>query len=70
MEVSVPSNIYIYIQDCGMSGGAGTVTSHFSVPPGSSRTITLHTQGEKEGRFPVHFVEITDQAQIKIIGIQ
>jgi len=47
MEVSVPSNIYIYVQDCGMSGGAGTVTSHLSVPPGSSRTITLHTQGEK-----------------------
>ena len=55
MGVSVPSNIYIYAQDGGMSGGAGTVTGHFSVPPGSSRTITLHIRGEKAGRFPVHF---------------
>ena len=55
MEVSVPSDIYIYAQDGGMSGGAGTVTGHFSVPPGSSRTITLHIKGEKVGTFPVHF---------------
>jgi hypothetical protein len=55
MEVSVPSNIYIYSEDGGMSGGAGTVTGHFTVPPGSSRTITLHIKGEKVGTYPVHF---------------
>jgi PKD repeat protein len=55
MVISVPSDIYINAQDGGMSGGAGTVTGHFSVPPGSSRTITLHIKGEKVGTFPVHF---------------
>jgi hypothetical protein len=55
MVISVPSNIYIYAEDGGMTGGAGTVTGHFTVPPGSSRTITLHIKGEKIGRYPVHF---------------
>ncbi len=55
MAVDVPSDIYIYAADGGMSGGAGTVTGHFTVPPGSSRTITLHIKGEKVGTFPVHF---------------
>jgi hypothetical protein len=55
MEISVPSNIYIYAEDGGMTGGAGTVTGHFTVPPGSSRTITLHIKGEKVGKYPVHF---------------
>jgi hypothetical protein len=55
MVISVPSDIYINAQDGGMSGGAGTVTGHFSVSPGSSRTITLHIKGEKVGTFPVHF---------------
>lgn len=55
MSVSVPSDIYIYGEDGGMSGGAGTVVGHFSVPPGSSRTITLHIKGSKIGDFPVHF---------------
>jgi hypothetical protein len=55
MSVDVPSDIYIYAEDGGMSGGAGTVNGHFTVPPGSSRTITLHIKGEKVGTFPVHF---------------
>jgi hypothetical protein len=55
MRISVPSNIYIYAEDGGMTGGAGTVTGHFTVPPGSSRTITLHIKGEKTGNFNVHF---------------
>lgn len=55
MSVSVPSGIYIYGEEGGMSGGAGTVTGHFSVPPGSSRTITMHIKGEEKGTFPVHF---------------
>jgi hypothetical protein len=55
MSVSVPSGIYIYGEDGGMSGGAGTVVGHFSVPPGSSRTITLHIKGTEKGDFPVHF---------------
>jgi hypothetical protein len=55
MEVSVPSNIYIFAEDGGMAGGAGTVTGHFTIPPGSSRTITLHIKGEKIGTYPVHF---------------
>lgn len=55
MSVSVPSGIYIYGEEGGMSGGAGTVTGHFSVPPGSSRAITMHIKGEEKGTFPVHF---------------
>jgi hypothetical protein len=55
MAVDVPSDIYIYAEDGGMTGGAGTVTGHFTVPPGSSRTITLHIKGEKVGTYPVHF---------------
>ena len=55
MSISVPSGIYIYGEDGGMSGGAGTVVGHFSVPPGSSRTITLHIKGTDIGNFPVHF---------------
>ena len=55
MSISVPSGIYIYGEDGGMSGGAGTVVGHFSVPPGSSRTITLHIKGTEIGNFPVHF---------------
>jgi hypothetical protein len=55
MSVSVPTGIYIYGEDGGMSGGAGTVVGHFSVPPGSSRTITLHIKATEIGNFPVHF---------------
>ncbi len=55
MEVDVPSDIYIYAQDGSMAGGAGTVIGHFSVPPGSSRTIYLHVIGKKVGTFPIHF---------------
>lgn len=55
MAVEVPSDIYINAEDGGMSGGAGTVTGHFTVPPGSSRTITLHIKGQKIGTYPVHF---------------
>lgn len=55
LAVNVPSDIYIYSQEGGMAGGAGTVTGHFSAPPGSSRTITLHIQGKKVGAFSVHF---------------
>jgi len=55
LSVSVPSGIYIYGADGGISGGAGTVVGHFSVPPGSSRTITLYIKGSEIGDFPVHF---------------
>ena len=55
LEVSVPSDVHIYAEDGGMSGGAGAVTGHFTMPPGSSRTITLHIKGEKVGTFSVHF---------------
>lgn len=55
MAVDVPSDIYIYAEDGGMTGGAGTVTGHFTVPSGASRTIALHIKGGKVGTFPVHF---------------
>jgi hypothetical protein len=55
VEISVPSDIYINAQDGSLSGGAGTVTGHFTVPPGSSRTITLHIKGGKTGTYSVHF---------------
>ena len=31
MAVDVPSDVYIYAEDGGMTGGAGTVTGHFTV---------------------------------------
>jgi hypothetical protein len=55
LEVSVPSDIYIYAEDGSLSGGAGAVTGHFTMPPGSSRTVTLHIKGENVGTFSVHF---------------
>ena len=55
VTVDVPSDIYIYAADGGMAGGAGAVTGHFTVPPGSARTITLHIKGAKTGTFNVHF---------------
>lgn len=38
-----------------MSGGAGTVNGHYTIPPGSVRTITLFITGNKVGTFSVHF---------------
>jgi uncharacterized protein YegL len=55
VSVDVPSDIYINAEDGGMSGGAGAITGHFTVPPGSSRTVTLHIKGEKTGTYNVHF---------------
>jgi len=54
MNVSVPSDVHIYSEDGSMSGEVGTVNGHFSVLPGSSKTVTLHIIGERTGTFSVH----------------
>ena len=54
MNVSVPSDVQIYSEDSSMSGGIGTVNEHFSVLPGSSKTVTLHIIGRRTGTFSVH----------------
>ncbi len=54
MNVSIPSDVQIYSEDSSMSVGIGTVNEHFSLLPGSSKTITLHIIGERTGTFSVH----------------
>ena len=54
MNVSAPSNIRIYSEEGDISSAISTVNEHFSVLPGSSKTVTLHIIGEKTGTFSVH----------------
>ncbi len=54
MNVSAPSNFRIYSEDGSISGATGTVNKHFSVLPGSSKTVTLHIIRERPGTFSVH----------------
>ena len=49
MDISVPSDItYIYSEDGSLSRGVGSVNKHFSLPPGTSKTVTLNLKGEKD----------------------
>jgi len=54
MNVSVPSDIHVYSEDGSISSVSGVVNEHFSVLPGSSKTVTLHIIGERTGTFAVH----------------
>lgn len=54
MNVSAPSNIRIYSEEGDISSAISTVNEHFSVLPGSSKTVTLHIIGERTGTFSVH----------------
>jgi hypothetical protein len=54
MNVSVPSDTHVYSEDGSIASVSGTVNEHFSVLPGSSKTVTLHIIGERTGTFSVH----------------
>ena len=55
VQISVPSGIHIYGEGFGYGGAAGTVAGTFTVPPGTTRTISINIKSEKTGTFTVHF---------------
>ncbi len=54
-RINVPSGIHVYGKDFAQTGASGTAHGTFSVPPGSTRTISIGLKGEKVGTFTVHF---------------
>lgn len=55
VQVSVPSGIHVYGESFASGGAAGTVAGTFTVPPGTTRTISINIKSEKTGTFTVHF---------------
>lgn len=58
-RISVPSGIHVYGQSFGEGAGAGVVAGTFSVPPGTSRTITLVIKADKSARIGSHTIQFT-----------
>ncbi len=55
VQISVPSGIHVYGESFAAGGAAGTVAGTFTVPPGTTRTISINIKSEKTGDFTVHF---------------
>jgi len=55
LQISVPSGIHVYGESFAAGGAAGTVAGTFTVPPGTTRTISINIKSEKTGTFTVHF---------------
>jgi len=55
VQISVPSGIHVYGESFAAGGAAGTVAGTFTVPPGTTRTISINIKSEKTGTFTVHF---------------
>ncbi|MBA1341050.1 MAG: hypothetical protein C5S40_02825 [ANME-2 cluster archaeon] len=55
VQISVPSGIHVYGESFASGGAAGTVAGTFTVPPGTTRTISINIKSEKTGTFTVHF---------------
>ncbi len=58
-RISVPSGIHVYGQSFGEAAGAGVVAGTFSVPPGTSRTISLTIKADKSARIGSHTLSFT-----------
>jgi hypothetical protein len=58
-QVSVPSGIHVYGESFGQGAGAGVVAGTFSVPPGTSRTISLTIKADKSARIGSHSIQFT-----------
>ena len=54
-RINVPSGIHVYGKDFAQTGASDTAYGTFSVPPGSTQTISIGLKGEKVGTFTVHF---------------
>ncbi len=54
-RINVPSGIHVYGKDFAQTGASDTAYGTFSVPPGSTQTISIGLKGEKIGTFTVHF---------------
>ena len=57
--VEVPSGIHVFGEGFGTGAAAGTVYGHFTVPPGSARTIYLNIQADKTAVGETHFAHFT-----------
>ncbi|MFZ3059926.1 MAG: kelch repeat-containing protein [Candidatus Methanoperedens sp.] len=58
-RISVPSGIHVYGQSFGEAAGAGVVAGTFSVPPGTSRTISVTIKADKSARIGSHTLQFT-----------
>ena len=55
VQINVPSGIHVYGESFAAGGAAGTVAGTFTVPPGTTKTISINIKSEKTGTFTVHF---------------
>ncbi len=58
-QISVPSGIHVYGENFGQAAGAGVVAGTFSVPPGTSRTISVTIKADKSARIGSHTIQFT-----------
>ncbi len=58
-QISVPSGIHVYGENFGQAAGAGVVAGTFSVPPGTSRTISVTIKADKSARIGSHTLQFT-----------
>jgi len=58
-QVKVPSGIHVYGESFGQGAGAGVVAGTFSVPPGTSRIITVTVKADKSARLGSHTLSFT-----------
>jgi N-acetylneuraminic acid mutarotase len=58
-QISVPSGIHVYGENFGQAAGAGVVAGTFSVPPGTSRTISVTIKADKSARIGSNTLQFT-----------
>ncbi|MCX9024918.1 MAG: hypothetical protein OIN85_02345 [Candidatus Methanoperedens sp.] len=58
-QISVPSGIHVYGENFGQAAGAGVVAGTFSVPPGTSRTISVTIKADKSARIGSNTISFT-----------
>jgi N-acetylneuraminic acid mutarotase len=58
-QISVPSGLHVYGENFGQAAGAGVVAGTFSVPPGTSRTISVTIKADKSARVGSHTLQFT-----------
>lgn len=58
-QIKVPSGIHVYGESFGQGAGAGVVAGTFSVPPGTSRIITVTVKADESARIGSHTLSFT-----------